>query len=396
MFLTNKKARILTMALAMAGLMILTTGCNKTTNAVTKDTKKSLITNINGSSAVSNDDGYETYTAAITDIYKKIKTPSHFEFITTTEVYQPYEYGKVFYARDELRSTSSSGDKTWAYVEEGATVLMYNVEIDPNVAKEVKVRLERAEALYAKGKSEREASISELEAALKKANSTSEKELLATELKNLRIEYDRYTTSQEETLSKLREENAFYENGRFVHNVIAPFSGIVEFPKRDTSQAIKYGDVLATFYKLDEAYVITESKDLNYGDTVTMSANVNTGLRGTMEFNLTGKVISAPNLLDGTDTARIVVAFETFKANFPTTFVNRVFDTFYIESQIEIAKNALSIPPDAIEITSENTGIVTLYNNGDVYNINVTYAYMGAENVWITSGLKEGDVVVLK
>lgn len=392
---------------------LLVSGCGHRSAADTSGTHKpNLIEDISQAlTADTNKSSYETYTVTRTDITVSKQYKATANFPHTEEIIFPYRYENITFA-ESYHHYSSGNLGTFDYFEEGEPIAKFQAHIDPLLLKETQLELEKAEALYNSNRSLMENELNRLKTALDNASTPEDKITYSHEYKAALTDYNDYVTSQEAVIAQLKECCDFYSQETVYFELYAPCNGIVIFRKSQKGSPVKYGELIGTVYKLEditfqvasiaetkfvrgELEIIYNSPNFNYGDKIQMTASRYS------EYNYTGTVISAPNLLYDTSMSYVTVTLDEPEKLLSEVKLYDLFTSLAITGTYTIAKDALVIPPSAIELILDDddnptmTGKVTMYNNGQIYKTIVTYAYEDNNYVWITSGLNEGDVIVI-
>jgi len=354
----------------------------------------------------------ETYTVVKGDVNISINYRATTNFTSIENIIQPYEDGRVTFVKRYLSSYSGSLGY-YGYMKKGEPIVKLMFHADETDIREALLALEKEEALYNITRTEMEAELARLKQLAKNSTSIEERLLHEFNYNDALNEYTEYVAAAEADIEVLREKYKLYSQGSFEFDVCTPDDGIVILPISYGKDFLKgdlfeYGFNIATLYKIEnltlnvkktvhnvsEGNIITtyEAPIFNYGDKITIEDPYDSKENG---YSLTGTVISSPNVLYDTDIISATIAFDDFdaalKALSPTSFMNGL----YIRGTYTMARNVLLIPPSALEVVSENSGKVTIYNNGSLYKTNITYTHIGGDGVWVTSGLKEGDVIVV-
>lgn len=411
MYRTKIHKKLFTITFLIFILTLPLSGCKNTGTAALSATPldELLITDINSRLITGNNDtGYKTHTVARGDISASIQYSASAVSPEPETVLIPYTEGKITFVAEYLKANSSSLGKHDT-LEAGERIATFRMNINSDELAEIKHELERAQIQYRTTKSELETELNVLKALKDSTTDINSDNILTNEL-NYRAalnEYNEYIDSAEAHIASLKEKYDLYSKGSFEFDVCAPSSGLVilsdDFKENDL---IPPGSQIAYIYSLDNITFRIENSlfayegqtpIFNYGDKIyieTISA------RDTSVYP--GTVICAPNVLYDTSIIYVTIKFDNYESAMKTFGSSSIFYSQTITGTYKIAQNVLTVPPDAVEFnynadgSPANTGTVRLYNNGSVYKTNITYAYKDAENVWITSGLKEGDTVVIK
>ncbi|MBQ9765877.1 MAG: hypothetical protein IJW18_06745 [Lachnospiraceae bacterium] len=349
-------------------------------------------------SVTGNGTGYKTHTVSRSDIISTIQYASETDIPYVYDILLPYSEGRLTYKEEFLRASSTNlGD--YDYLEKGEEIASFTIHCNQDDVTAAQVELDRAKAFYQENLAIKKEELNSIKKLVSSTSSVNKKVQYEFEYQEKLNAYNEYVAEQDAIIASLTEKYEFLMEGTRDVSICAPENGIVILGPLKEGQIVEYGDKIATFYKIDDVKLkITNSifaysnsaPVFNYGDKITIDINY-----GREHNTFPGTVISAPNALYGSNISHVIVEFDDFDSAVevlnPASFLNRI----NIRGVYKIAEDALVIPPEAMEILDDNTGTVTMYNDGAPYSVNVTYSYKDSHYVWITSGLKEGDIIVI-
>lgn len=186
---------------------------------------------------------------------------------------------------------------------------------------------------------------------------------------------------EKNTLAQLQNE---YDTSK----LYAPCDGLVSFTERmNAGTKVQSYKVIATIIDPDKIYVkaaVNDDKKFTKDQEVTITIE---------EEEYKGKVVKTPTEAKeqgDEDTGSIYVEFS---GNVPSfTKVGTVADVSYIKEQ---AENAIVIPKYLVK-TLSGKNYVQVYKDGVKTEVDVETGISNATEIQITSGLSEGDEVVVK
>lgn len=186
---------------------------------------------------------------------------------------------------------------------------------------------------------------------------------------------------EKNTLAQLQNE---YDTSK----LYAPCDGLVSFAERmNAGTKVQSYKVIATIIDPDKIYVkatVNDDKKFTKDQEVTITIE---------EEEYKGKVVKTPTEAKeqgDEDTSSIYVQFNGTVPSF--TKVGTVADVSYIKEQ---AENAIVIPKYLVK-TLSGKNYVQVYKDGVKTEVDVETGISNATEIQITSGLSEGDEVVVK
>ena len=181
---------------------------------------------------------------------------------------------------------------------------------------------------------------------------------------------------------------AQYQNEYDGSKLYAPCDGLVSFAERlNAGTKVQSYKVIATIIDPDKIYIkaaVSDDKKFTKGQEVTITIE-NEDYKGTIV-----KTPTEAKEQGDEDTSSI---YAEFKGTVPSfTKVGTVADISYIKEQ---AENAIVIPKYLVK-TLSGKNYVQVYKDGVKKEVDVETGISNATEIQITSGLSEGDEVVVK
>lgn len=181
---------------------------------------------------------------------------------------------------------------------------------------------------------------------------------------------------------------AQYQNEYDGSKLYAPCDGLVSFAERmNAGTKVQSYKVIATIIDPDKIYVkatVNDDKKFTKGQEVTITIE---------DEDYTGTIVKTPTEAKEQGDEDTSSIYAEFKGTVPSfTKVGTVADISFIKEQ---AENAIVIPKYLVK-TLSGKNYVQVYKDGVKKEVDVETGISNATEIQITSGLSEGDEVVVK
>ena len=181
---------------------------------------------------------------------------------------------------------------------------------------------------------------------------------------------------------------AQYQNEYHGSKLYAPCDGLVSFAERmNAGTKVQSYKVIATIIDPDKIYVkaaVNEDKKFTKGQEVTITIE---------DEEYKGTIVKTPTEAKEQGDEDTSSVYAEFKGTVPSfTKVGTVADISYIKEQ---AENAIVIPKYLVK-TLSGKNYVQVYKDGVKTEVDIETGISNATEIQITSGLSEGDEVVVK
>lgn len=181
---------------------------------------------------------------------------------------------------------------------------------------------------------------------------------------------------------------AQYQNEYDGSKLYAPCDGLVSFAERmNAGTKVQSYKVIATIIDPDKIYVkaaVNEDKKFTKGQKVTITIE---------DEEYKGTIVKTPTEAKEQGDEDTSSVYAEFKGTVPSfTKVGTVADISYIKEQ---AENAIVIPKYLVK-TLSGKNYVQVYKDGVKTEVDIETGISNATEIQITSGLSEGDEVVVK
>ena len=152
-------------------------------------------------------------------------------------------------------------------------------------------------------------------------------------------------------------------------------------------------DVLARVSSFEKVFIsiyARNASDFKFGETVQIKFT-----SAVPQITLTGKVISAPNVLHNVNSSSVTIEITSA---FPqvTTMGSTVRNNASVVATQNFVQDGILIPASALSEARNNIGVVNVLENGTIVKKLVKYGYKGSDYAWILEGLEVGQQVTTK
>lgn len=276
------------------------------------------------------------------------------------------------------------------YVEKGDVLATVYAETDTLALEESKLKLQRLEERYLQAEQEYSDEIAEMEAKLEYYVDAYEKKILAIEIEQKKLDWERTKLQHEQNIADVKETIAELENNSDVIEIYAPASGTVFFSRGYMEgTTLTDGDYICHILPGDECYLSTDKQTELYSYGMQMEFK---GLDGIV----VGNVISADSksLYGNLDSQEIVFALEP-NDSISQADLNNV-RSLNMQGNIKTVNNVVLVPRAAVTVENDEYFVTVLKEDGSLLKTEFLAGGSNAEYFWVLEGLEEGTQIIIK
>ena len=389
MFRTKLKPTIIMTLMAM--LSITAFGCATNQNqASTKDVSQMLNMNNVSGGASGAEEVYNVVDVTTGDISEIVAAKGFVSLPIQYEISHDYEIGTVVYKNHTLPFGSS-------LVEKDQILAVLEIYIDPHAAEDTRLQYEKALYNYETGLEKKDKVLADLLDDINNEPNIYQKQILELDYEVALSEYNEYVEENTAYIEKLKETLDVYSQESREIFLTAPIDGIGESvnPKGvlRTGDVMSTDDVLARVSSFEKVFIsiyARNASDFKFGETVQIKFT-----SAVPQITLTGKVISAPNVLHNVNSSSVTIEITSA---FPqvTTMGSTVRNNASVVATQNFVQDGILIPASALSEARNNIGVVNVLENGTIVKKLVKYGYKGSDYAWILEGLEVGQQVTTK
>ncbi len=385
------KLKFTTVIASMAILSATFFGCSTNqTQGAAKDVSQMLNMNAISGDSSGAEEVYKVADVTMGDISEIAAARGYVSLPVQYEIAHEQEIGTVVFNNWAIATRGAS------FVEEGEIVASLKMYADPLAAEDAKLKYEKAVYNYENALDKKNEELADLLEDIANETNVYQKQILELDYEVTLTEYNKYVEEQTSYISELEAALNIYTQESGEIYLTAPISGIFEIDYDGilgNGISIPAGEKLAKISSFEEVFieVITRNaSQFKYGQTVEIKFT-----SAVPALTLTGRVISAPNILYNSNSNRITIEITSA---FPeiTTMSNSVRNNASVLATNNYVQNGIIIPSSALSNTKGNIGVVNVLENGTIVKKHVKYGYKGADYAWILEGLEVGQQVTTK
>lgn len=389
MFRTKLKPTIIMTLMTM--LSITAFGCATNQNqASAKDVSQMLNMNNVSGGASGAEEVYNVVDVTTGDISEIVAAKGFVSLPIQYEISHDYEIGTVVYKNHTLPFGSS-------LVEKDQILAVLEIYIDPHAAEDTRLQYEKALYNYETGLEKKDKVLADLLDDINNEPNIYQKQILELDYEVALSEYNEYVEENTAYIEKLKETLDVYSQESREIFLTAPIDGIGESvnPKGvlRTGDVMSTDDVLARVSSFEKVFIsiyARNASDFKFGETVQIKFT-----SAVPQVTLTGKVISAPNVLHNVNSSSVTIEITSA---FPqvTTMGSTVRNNASVVATQNFVQDGILIPASALSEARNNIGVVNVLENGTIVKKLVKYGYKGSDYAWILEGLEVGQQVTTK
>lgn len=330
---------------------------------------------------------YKVAEVTMGDISEIVSAKGYVSLPVQHEITHDYEIGTVVFKNWAI---STMG---YTLVEEGEILISLEMYADPHAAEDAKLKYEKAVYNYENTLEKKNKELSDLLEDIANEANVYQKQILELDYEVALTEYNEYIEEQTAYIAELETALNIYTQESGDIYITAPYSGLFERGNIKAGDTVTADTVLAKISSFEDVIIEVNSRSASqfkYGQTVEIKFT-----SATPAITLTGKVISAPNILYNANSTTALIAITS---EFPeiTSMGNSVRNNASILATNNYVQNGIIIPSSALSNTKGNIGVVNVLENGTIVKKQVKYGYKGADFAWILEGLEVGQQVTTK
>lgn len=389
MFRTKLKPTIIMTLMTM--LSITAFGCATNQNqASAKDVSQMLNMNNVSGGASGAEEVYNVVDVTTGDISEIVAAKGFVSLPIQYEISHDYEIGTVVYKNHTLPFGSS-------LVEKDQILAVLEIYIDPHAAEDTRLQYEKALYNYETSLEKKDKVLADLLDDINNEPNIYQKQILELDYEVALSEYNEYVEENTAYIEKLKETLDVYSQESREIFLTAPIDGIGESvnPKGvlRTGDVMSTDDVLARVSSFEKVFIsiyARNASDFKFGETVQIKFT-----SAVPQITLTGKVISAPNVLHNVNSSSVTIEITSA---FPqvTTMGSTVRNNASVVATQNFVQDGILIPASALSEARNNIGVVNVLENGTIVKKLVKYGYKGSDYAWILEGLEVGQQVTTK
>lgn len=389
MFRTKLKPTIIMTLMTM--LSITAFGCATNQNqASAKDVSQMLNMNNVSGGASGAEEVYNVVDVTTGDISEIVAAKGFVSLPIQHDVSHDYEIGTVVYKEYTLPFAAT-------LVEKDEILAVLEIYIDPHAAEDARLQYEKALYNYETGLEKKDKVLADLLDDINNEPNVYQKQILELDYEVALSEYNEYVEEQTAYIEKLKETLDVYSQESKEIFLTAPIDGIGERVtpngRLGTGDVVTTDDVLARISSFEKVFIsiyARNASDFKFGETVQIKFT-----SAVPQITLTGKVISAPNVLHNVNSSSVTIEITSA---FPqvTTMGSTVRNNASVVATQNFVQDGILIPASALSEARNNIGVVNVLENGTIVKKLVKYGYKGSDYAWILEGLEVGQQVTTK
>ncbi len=388
------KSKLITTMTLVTLLSATVFGCsNNQSQTPQKDISQVLNMNAVSGSVSGAEDVYKVVDVTMGDISEVSAARGFVTLPVQYEVSHDYEIGTVVFKNYTITTFGSS------LVEKDQLLVALEMYADPHAAEDARLKYEKATYNYETNLEKKDKALADLLNDINNEPNIYQKQILELDYEVALNEYNEYVAEQTAYIEELEKTLNIYTQESGEIYVTAPISGI--FQKRYTENdgvlsngtTIPAGTMLGIISSFEEVFIdiyARNASDFKFGQTVEIKFT-----SAVPAITLTGRVISAPNILQNVTSNRVTIEITSA---FPevTSLSNSVLNNASVLATHNYVQNGILIPSSALSEARGNIGTVNVLENGIIVKKQVKYGYKGSDYAWILEGLEVGQQVTTK